>query len=155
MRRCSFSTVAYYRPTTARPSHRSHSRSAQLLCFFICGRWDPSAVTEKEGEKELSETLSRPTFNGCQNGSSSTQHVHMYLLHCTHTRTRTQVMYMAQGSVRPAVHREAYTVSQSTSPSDPFRGLPGGVLRQQLARQSRIDVQRLRLPLGSSLRACA
>lgn len=40
MRRCSFSTVACYRPTTACPSHQSHSRSVwpvQLL-FFICGR---------------------------------------------------------------------------------------------------------------------
>lgn len=37
----------------------------------------------------------------------------------THTHTHTS-MYIARGSVHSAVHREAYTVSQSTSPSDPF-----------------------------------
>lgn len=45
-------------------------------------------------------------------------------VHCTHTQTHTnKVQYIAQGSVRRAVHREAYTVSQPTSPFDPFRGL--------------------------------
>lgn len=70
-----------------------------------------------------------------------------YIVHsCTRTHAQTNLVHGTGQCVHLAVHREAYTVSQSTSPSDPFRGLPGGVLRQQLARQSIIDVQH---PRGS------
>lgn len=71
MRRCSFSTVAYYRPTTACPLHRSpgsHSRSVRpvQLLFLICGRWNPATDVEKGrvSERNRDGIFLRSTFNG-------------------------------------------------------------------------------------------
>jgi hypothetical protein len=97
--------------------------------FFICGPWNPATDVEKEGEvkREETESFGGPPWMGSKwlNHHSSMFDVHT--VHCTRTHTCTRILYMAQGSVQCAVRREAYTVSQSTSPSDPFRGLPGGV----------------------------
>lgn len=72
--------------------------------------------------------------------------VHYSTLYVTHadTRTHESCTWHRAVCVHCEVHREAYTVFQSTSPSDSSRGLPGGVLRQQLARQSVIDLLGLR-----------
>lgn len=122
MRRCSFSTVAYYRPTTACPSHQSHSRSIWpvQLPFFICGRRNPA--TDIEGRGRERERIFGVPPSMCPKWLI--QHAA-----CTHTQYIVRIYAPAhkqctrrQRSVHCAVrvHREAYTVSQSTSPSDTF-----------------------------------
>lgn len=83
--------------------------------FFICGRWDPATdgtLRKRHGKREpfcgppsmVSKWLSQ--YAACNMFST------LYT-----AQTRTQVKYSTShraGSVQCAVHREAYTVSQST-----------------------------------------
>lgn len=160
MRRCSFSSVAYYRPTTACPEHQSHSRSVlacqpvQLL-FFICGRWDPATDIEKEGEKKR-ENLLRPTLDGvhmaqlvrrmytCTSTLNTCAQEHTNCVHCT-----------GQCAVSRYIGRPTPCLSRPHRPT-PFRGLPGGVftttVRSSVSNRraapevpSRIFAQSLRL----------
>lgn len=163
MRRCSFSTVAYtYRPTTACPLHRSHSRSVRpvQLLFFFCGRWNPATDVEKErvSEKERQNLLAVHT-QWVLNGSSTRSMFNVqYIVH-TRTRTHAQTNLVhgtGRCSVHCAVRREAYTVSQSTSPSDPVSWAARWGFTT--ATRSPVNNRRAalpRFPLGSSLRACA
>lgn len=68
MRRCSFSTVAYYRPTTACPLHRSHSRSVrpvQLLFSFVADGTPPRTLRKKRvSEKERQSLFCGPHSMG-------------------------------------------------------------------------------------------
>lgn len=165
MRRCSFSTVAYYRPTSAcslTPLHRSHSRSVRPCptAFFHLWPTGPRhGRRERKGERETQrQILLEVHLESALNGSIAVQHVRCTC--CTRTRSHTQIPCLARGSLC-ALQGTGYVGRPTPCLSRPHRptrfvGCQVGFYdSNSLSSVSNRLAGPPRFPLGSSLRACA
>lgn len=120
---------------------------------FVADGTPPRTFEERCRERE--RTFWRSTLN-----VSQMAHPLRRMYTQTHYFVHSHALVHRQCTWRGAVCTPRYIGRPTPCLSRPhrptrFRGLAGGVLRQQVARLSRIDVRRPRFPLGSSLRACA